>query len=70
MPVEKLPPGEIGEVMYPLRDPVRMYNIDQVVAMLQKAEAAGLDLSKGCDLERLTLGQIDALVNDAGRCDA
>lgn len=39
------------------------YTIQKILDLLDKAEEKGIDLEKGCELENLTLAQLDALVN-------
>lgn len=41
----------------------RLYSDDELVAMLEKAEAMGLNLEKGSDLEKLTIGELERLVS-------
>jgi hypothetical protein len=48
--------------MSDLRNRERLYSDDDIVALLQKAERMGLDLSKGSDVEQLAIGDLEQLV--------
>lgn len=39
------------------------YNLDQIRALLAKAEALGLPLDAGSPLEQMTIAQLEELVN-------
>lgn len=41
----------------------RKYTSDQIRGLLRKAKAIGFSLKRGCQLERLTLHELDVLVN-------
>lgn len=38
------------------------YTPEDVVELIERANALGLDISEGCDLEKLTLEQFEILV--------
>jgi hypothetical protein len=68
MGVRKGHPGETGEVMFRIRDPELRYSLDQVVAILAKADEMNLPMEKGSYLESMTIRQLDNLVNGKADC--
>lgn len=70
MSVSAKPEGENGELLFILKDPSRRYSLSEVVTLLTRAQEIGLPLEQGSYVECLTIAQLDALVNDARRCDA
>lgn len=54
-------PGD--ETLFTLRDPEQLYTHDEIVAILEKANAAGFSLEKNSPLEKLTIAEVDLLVN-------
>jgi hypothetical protein len=45
--------------------PVRMVPMDELIALLERAEKMGFDMGPGSELERLTIEEIEALVMGA-----
>jgi hypothetical protein len=41
----------------------RLYSEEEVIDLLAKAETIGLSLEAGSDLEKLTVGELDRLIN-------
>lgn len=41
---------------------VREYSIEEITELLEKAKEKGFDLGAGCDLEKLTIAELTALV--------
>jgi hypothetical protein len=46
-----------------VEDRDRFFSDAEIFDLLEKAEAAGFNLEKGSDLEQLSLGELDRLVN-------
>ncbi len=46
-----------------LCDRERLYSTEEIVELLEKAQRKGLNLAKGSDLEALTIGELERLVN-------
>lgn len=65
MPVDPLKTKgtDSDETLFILRDPDHLYTHSEVVDLLQKAEDLGFDLEAGCQLEQLTVRDLDILVN-------
>jgi hypothetical protein len=42
---------------------VKWYSDDQICAILRKARELGMDMGEGSPVERLTISQLEALVN-------
>jgi hypothetical protein len=51
------------ETLFVLRDPEELYSHSDICDLLEKAEALGFSLEKGSELEKLTVREVDVLVN-------
>jgi len=51
------------ETLFILRDPEELYTHSDIVDLLQKAEDLGFPLEAGTYLEKLTVRELDVLVN-------
>lgn len=67
MPIDKLKtqahPGDNAETLWVLRDPEQAYTHSEICDLLEKAELLGFSLQRGTELEKLTVREIDELVN-------
>jgi hypothetical protein len=59
-----------GDISFILRDPRQEYTPNQVVVIVERAEAAGVVLAMGGCIDCLTVNQLIALTNDPRKCDA
>lgn len=59
-----------GDTSFILRDPRQEYTLDQVTAIVEKAESAGVVFAMGGCIDCLTVNQLIALTNDPRKCDA
>jgi hypothetical protein len=51
------------ETLFVLRDPEQFYTHSEVCDLLEKAGNMGFSLEKGSELEKLTVRELDVLVN-------
>ncbi len=65
MPIDKLKTcgTDADKTMFVLRDPEQTYTHSEVCDLLEKAESAGFSLEAGTILERMTVRELDVLVN-------
>lgn len=63
MPMDRFKNDNSGELLFVIRDPDQTYTHDEVCDLLDKAEYMGFSLDKGSELERLTVRELDVLVN-------
>lgn len=65
MPIDKLRTKgtDADETLFVLRDPEELYTHSEIVDLLQKAEDLGFPLERGSYLEKLTVRELDVLVN-------
>lgn len=65
MPIDKLKTrgNPEDETLFVLRDPDQTYTHSEICDLLEKAEAMGFSLEAGCELENLTIRELDVLVN-------
>lgn len=65
MPIDKLKTKgtENDETLWILSDPGNLYTHSEICDLLEKAETLGFDLESGSELERLTVRELDVLVN-------
>ena len=63
MAIDKLKTGGDGETLFVLRDPDQLYTHSEVCDLLEQAEGLGFSLARGSELERLTVRELDILVN-------
>jgi hypothetical protein len=64
MPIDKFRQDPTdSEVLFVLRDPGSFYTHSEVIDLLQKAQDLGFPLERGSYLERLTVRELDILVN-------
>ena len=65
MPIDKLKthgqPDD--ETLFVLRDPEQTYTHSEICDLLEKAEQLGFPLDRGTLLEKLTIRELDVLVN-------
>ena len=54
---------DADETPFILRNPDQLYTHSEICDLLEKAEALGFSLEKGTELERLTVRELDILVN-------
>lgn len=54
---------DADETLFVLRDPEELYTHSEVADLLQKAEDLGFPLKSGTYLEKLTVRELDVLVN-------
>lgn len=54
---------DADETLFILRNPDQLYTHSEICDLLEKAEALGFSLEKGTELERLTVRELDILVN-------
>lgn len=50
----------------PARKSVDHYSVEQLCALLEKAASMGFDLGPGCELEKITISELAALVSPVG----
>lgn len=50
----------------PTRKSVDHYSVEQLCALLEKAASMGFDLGPGCELEKITISELAALVSPVG----
>ena len=48
------------------RKSVDHYSVEQLCALLEKAAAMGFNLGPGCELEKITISELAALVSPVG----
>jgi hypothetical protein len=51
------------ETLFILRDPQGLYSHSDICDLLEKAETLGFSLEAGTELEKLTVRELDILVN-------
>lgn len=51
---------------FAISDPSRTYTADQVLALLNKAEALGLPMQKGSPLEEMTVHELEQMLSAFG----
>lgn len=65
MPINRLKThGDDGDdTLWVLRDPDDLYEHEEICDLLEKAEKLGFSLERGTELEKLTVRELDVLVN-------
>jgi hypothetical protein len=65
MPVDKFKTtgASDDETLFVMRDPDQLYTHSEVCDLLEKAEMMGFSLEKGTELEKLTIRELDVLLN-------
>jgi hypothetical protein len=65
MPIDrfKTKGDQDDDIIFVLRDPDELYDHSDVCDLLEKAEALGFSLERGTELEKLTVRELDILVN-------
>jgi hypothetical protein len=52
-----------AETLFVIKDPTRIYSLDKVYGLLEEAQRRGMDLGANSPLEKLTVGELDAMLN-------
>jgi hypothetical protein len=65
MPIDKLKTkgSDEDETLFIIKDPDHLYLHSEICDLLERAEQLGFSLERGTELEKLTVRELDILVN-------